>query len=416
MGKRYILHSDLNNFYASVESLYNPSIRNKAVVVVGDQEKRHGIVLAKNYVAKAYDVKTGDTVWEARQKCKQELVCVTARFDLYLYISRLVKQIYREYSDKVESFGIDEAWIDISHLASSYAQAIQIADNIRCRIVTELGLTVSIGVSYNKIFAKLASDLKKPNATIVIREEDYQSLVWRLPASELLYVGRATTKKLERGNIKTIGDLAKADRKFLKLTLGKMGEHLWKFANGLDDSPVTSFNDKEVVKSFGNSTTCPIDLYTFDQVKSVIYTLAESVAERIKYAKMYCKEVSLWVKDTNLDSFDRQMQLERLTNLSDDIALGCIQLFKDNYGWHRGVRAIGVRASALSDHRPPTLLDKEKNFKKENLETVVENLKKRYGNTIIRRGNILAYAELSPIDPYSESHIIHPVGFFKAKV
>ena len=161
---RFILHSDLNNFYASVESLYNPSIRNKALVVVGDEEKRHGIVLAKNYIAKGYNIKTGDTVWEARQKCCGELVCVPARFELYLYISRLVKDIYREYSDRVESFGIDEAWIDISHLAQSYADAEKIANNIRSRIIAEIGLTVSIGVSYNKVFAKLGSDIKKPNA------------------------------------------------------------------------------------------------------------------------------------------------------------------------------------------------------------------------------------------------------------
>ena len=230
---RFILHSDLNNFYASVESLYNPSIRNKPVVVVGDEEKRHGIVLAKNYLAKGYGVSTGDTVWQSRQKCGENLVCVPARLDLYLQISRIVKDIYREYSDRVESFGVDEAWIDISHLASNYDEAEKIANNIRVRVIAEVGLTVSIGVSFNKIFAKLGSDLKKPNAVVVITEDNFRDKIWDLSVSDLLYVGRATTKKFLKANILTIGDLAKTDRKYLKLTLGKMGETLYQFANGI---------------------------------------------------------------------------------------------------------------------------------------------------------------------------------------
>ena len=287
--ERFILHSDLNNFYASVESLYNPSIRNKAVAVVGDEEKRHGIVLAKNYIAKSYGVKTGDTVWEARQKCREELVCVPARFELYLYISKIVKSIYREYSDRVESFGIDEAWIDISHLARNFEEAEKIANNIRCRIIAEVGLTVSVGVSFNKIFAKLGSDLKKPNATVVITKDNYKDKVWSVPVEELLYVGRATKKKFEKGNIKTIGDLANTDLKYLKLTLGKMGETLHRFANGEDCSEVSKVTDAEKIKSFGNSTTCPIDLYNNEQVKSIIYMLAESVAERMKEKGFYAK-------------------------------------------------------------------------------------------------------------------------------
>ena len=415
---RFILHSDLNNFYASVESLYNPEIRNKAVVVVGDEEKRHGIVLAKNYVAKDYNIKTGDTVWEARQKCGVELVCVPARFELYLAISKMVKNIYREYSDKVESFGIDEAWIDITHLCSNFEDAKRIADNIRTRIITEIGLTVSIGVSFNKIFAKLASDLKKPNATVVITDKDYKDIVWTLPVEDLLYVGRATKKKFEKANICKIGDLAKTDKRYLKLTLGKVGLVLWAFANGMDTSEVSSIYDNEKIKSFGNSTTCPKDLTTLEEVKSVIYMLAESVIERMKKKNLYATTISLWVKDTDLKSFDRQMHLSNPTNIVEDVASRCFDLFRLHYDWRLDVRALGVRVSGLTEGKfQYDLFDTGKNVEKmQKLDNVMESLRERFGYNIIRRGNILMHDTLSPLSPKSEIHIIHPVGFFKAKL
>lgn len=412
---RFILHSDLNNFYASVESLYNPSIRNKAVVVVGDEEKRHGIVLAKNYMAKAYNIKTGDTVWEARQKYKGELVCLPARFELYLYISRLVKDIYREYSDRVESFGIDEAWIDISHLAQDFDQAEKIANNIRARIIAEIGLTVSIGVSFNKVFAKLGSDIKKPNAVTTITPQNYKDLIWGLPASDLLYVGRATTKKFEKAGIKTIGDLAMADRKYLKLTLGKMGQVLHDFANGLDNTEVTSIFKSEKIKSFGNSTTCPIDLSTNEQVKSVIYLLAESVAERMKKKDAYASCVCLWVKDTNLQSFERQIALNNPTNVSLDIAQNAYKLFLEHYDWNLDVRALGVRVTNLCEGKiQDDIFHVGQNLEKQqNLENTIENLRSRFGYNIIRRANILENEDLATLNPTTETHIIHPVGFFK---
>lgn len=415
--ERYILHSDLNNFYASVECLYNPDIRNKAVAVVGDEEKRHGIVLAKNYIAKSYGVKTGDTVWEARNKCGQDLVCVPAHFDLYMYVSKLVKDIYREYSDRVESFGIDEAWIDISHIASNFEEAKKIADNIRTRIIAEIGLTVSIGVSFNKIFAKLGSDMQKPNATTLITPDNFKELVWKLPASDLLYVGKATTKKLEKGNIKTIGDVANASTKYLKLTLGKMGEALHDFACGKDMSEVSSIFDSEKIKSFGNSTTCPINLSNNEQVKSVIYSLAESVAERMKKKGYYANCVSIWIKDTELKSFDRQAVLTSSTNLSEDIAREGYKLFQANYDWKLDIRAIGVRVTNLSEGIVQCdIFGKSNNLvKKQKLESTIENLRGRFGYNIIRRGNILSNEHLATLNPQGERHIIHPIGFFKGK-
>ena len=415
---RFILHSDLNNFYASVESLYNPEIRNKAVAVVGDEEKRHGIVLAKNYIAKSYGVKTGDTVWEAREKCgKDELICVKARLDLYLKISKMVKDIYREYSSRVESFGIDEAWIDVSNIASTFDEAKQIADNIRVRVLAEVGLTVSVGVSWNKVFAKLGSDLKKPNATVVITQDNYKNLVWKLPVGDLLYVGRATRQKFERSNINTIGDLANAEPKYLKLILGKVGLDLWNFANGYDASEVSRIDDKEKIKSFGNSTTCPVDLVGNDQVKSVIYMLAESVAERMRRKGFYAMGVSLWVRNNDLYSFERQTHLMYPTNVSIDIANACYRLFLDNYNWHRDVRSVGVRVINLTTGaiQCDVFANVHNLEKQQRLDTTIETLRSRYGYNIIRRGNILMHENLSIMNPHSEKHIIHPIGFFKAK-
>ena len=417
MVGRFILHCDLNNFYASVESLYDPNIRNKAVVVVGDEEKRHGIVLAKNYVAKDYGIKTGDTVWEARQKCGVELVCKTARFDLYLRVSKVVKDIYREYSSRVESFGIDEAWIDISHLVKNYSEAECVANNIRTRVIAEVGLTVSIGISFNKVFAKLGSDLKKPNGTILIAEDNFRQVVWPLPVEDLLYVGRATSKKFERANIITIGDLAGTDIKYLKSTLGKVGESLWNFANGLDATPVSSVYEAEKIKSFGNSTTCPIDLVNNKQVKSVIYMLAETIAERMTKRGYYGKTISLWVKDTSLVSFERQASLMTPTNVSSDIGGMAYQLFLDNYDWKLDIRAVGVRIANLCDGEIQCdIFSNADNLEKsQHIERTIENLRARFGYNIIRRGNILSNENLSTLDPTSETHIIHPIGFFKGK-
>ena len=414
---RYILHCDLNNFYASVESLFDVSVRNSPLVVVGDVEKRHGIVLAKNAIAKSKGVKTGDTVWEAKQKCGEELVCKQARLSLYLEISKLVKAIYREYSDRVESFGIDEAWIDISHLASSDQDAVKVADNIRSRVIAEVGLTISVGVSFNKVFAKLGSDLKKPNATTLISESNYRSKVWDLPVEDLLYVGKETYRKLERANIRTIGDLANTSEKYLSLTLGKVGLDLWKFANGLDTTPVASIDEKEKIKSFGNSTTCPIDLTDNKQVKSVIYVLADSVAERMRHKGYYGVTVSLWIKDNSLVSFERQASLRLPTNVSSDIADVAYKLFLEHYDWHLDVRAIGVRISGLTQGNIQyDLFSSVENLERnQKLDVTIENLRGRFGYNIIKRGNIMTNEKLAEISPKEEKHIIHPVGFFKAK-
>ncbi len=410
---RYILHSDLNNFYASVECLYNPSIRNKAVVVVGDEEKRHGIVLAKNYTAKKYGIATGDTVYEARRKCGEPLVTVKVNFDRYIKVSKIIKDVYREYSNRVESFGIDEAWIDITDKVDNFDQAYALAEEIRMRIVNDFGLTVSIGVSYNKVFAKLGSDLKKPNATTLISDTNYKQLIYPLPVEDLLYVGRATTEKLHKNNVFTIGQLAECDDKFLTLTFGKVGQMLKKFALGQDDSEVKLVGAQDEIKSIGNSTTCPKDLNNNDQVKSVIYVLAESVAKRMRAKGLYCGCVQLWIRDEDLDGIDRQKMLISPTNLADDIATACYQLFVKHYDWHKNVRALGVRALHLTRGNVQCNLfeQAEDVDKKLHLEQAVESLRDRFGYNIIHRASVAGDVALSEINPMDKAHTVHPVGF-----
>ena len=264
---RTILHSDLNNFYASVECLRNPEIRDKPVVVVGSKEDRHGIVLAKNMIAKRLGVKTGDVYWEAKQKCGNTLVEVPADFITYLNVSREVRSIYEDYTDRIEAYGIDECWLDVTKSVKAFGGGKEIAEIIRERIKQEIGLTVSIGVSWNKIFAKLGSDMKKPDAVTEITPDNYKQKVWTLPVEDLLYVGRATQKKLNRIGIKTIGQLAQTEEKILTDLLGKWGSYIHTFANGRDESPVLTVNEEEAIKSIGNSLTVYRDLENDDDVE-----------------------------------------------------------------------------------------------------------------------------------------------------
>ena len=241
---RAILHSDCNGFYASVECLHHPEIRNKPVAVSGDAENRHGIILAKNEIAKKYNIKTGEAIWQAKQKCP-DLITVPPHFDLYKRFSKMARRIYSEYTDKIEPFGLDEAWLDVTDNKNMNGK--EIALEINRRIKQELGITVSIGVSFNKIFAKFGSDYKKPDAITEITRENYRDIVWNCPAIDLLYVGRATGRKLESIGIYTIGDIATADVTLLRSYLGKWGDLIYGFANGYDSSTVAQMKEKSEV-------------------------------------------------------------------------------------------------------------------------------------------------------------------------
>ena len=345
--ERIILHSDMNNFYASVECLYHPELRGKPVAVAGDPEARHGIVLAKNYPAKACGVQTGDPLWMARQKCP-DIVFTPPHYDRYMQFSTAAREIYSEYTDQVEPYGLDECWLDVTGSIALFGDGRAIADELRRRIRQELGVTASVGVSYNKIFAKLGSDMKKPDATTVITSERFKEIVWPLPVSDLLYVGRATHAKLKRYCIKTIGDLAAADQRFLQRLLGQNGMMLWCFANGLDTSPVSNIGAKSLIHSIGNSTTAPRDLVTDEDIKITLYVLCESVSARMREYDFVCDTVQLGVRDNELQSYERQGKLPYPNRTAKALFEKAFELYKRNHLSGKPVRSLSVRACRLS--------------------------------------------------------------------
>ncbi|MBQ7202580.1 MAG: DNA polymerase IV [Eubacterium sp.] len=407
---RTILHIDCNKFYASVECLYRPEIRDKPVAVGGNPETRHGIILTKNEIASKYNLTVGEPIWQAMQKCP-ELVVVPPNYPLYLRFSKLCRKVYEDYSEYIEPFGLDESWIDVTGNTSS---GMEIAEEIRQRIKFELGITVSIGVSFNKIFAKLGSDYKKPDAITRIGRDNYKDIAFPLPASDLLFVGRSTTKKLAYYGINTIGELANTDVDFLRKVFGKNGDTLHRFSNGLDDMPVMHKDQIRDVKSVGNSTTTPRDLVNDADVAAVYRVLCESVAERLREQGLKGRTVTISVRDTKLFSFTRQKKLAVPTNLSTEILDAAMQLFKENYNWGANIRSIGVSVSEFDfeyfeqfDFAGKAL----KREKMEELENTIDTLRGRFGHFCIQRACQLNSGGLNEFNPRIE-HTIHPIGYF----
>lgn len=409
---RIILHSDINNFYASVECLYNPSIRNEPVAVGNNSDTTYGVVLAKNYLAKKFQIKTGESLWEAKRKCP-ELVIVPANFDRYLRFSKMAISIYKDYTNQIESFGLDECWLDVTN--SPYGDGETIANTIRKRIKSELGVTVSIGVSFNKIFAKLGSDLKKPDATTVIHRDNFKNEIWNLDVRELLCVGKSTQKTLKKYNIFTIGDLANTSPKFIRRVLGKRGEEIWSFANGYDSSTVSELGSKTPIKSIGNSTTTKNNLETYDEVKIILQKLVESVTERLRKHKLVCSTIQITVRDNTLFTYERQVTLDIPCSSTNEIFDKSFELFKTHHSPFLPVRKLGVRACNLSDANI-TQLSFDEQFidvqKHEELDKTIDSLRYRFGHFAVQRGVSLVDTELSSLNP-KDDHKIHPIAWTK---
>ena len=413
---RIIAHSDCNCFYAGVEMLRNPRLRDVPFAVCGSTEERHGIVLTANYPAKNRGVKTGMANWQARQVCPG-LYTVPPRYDDYIQFSGFIRELYYKYSDRVEPFGLDEAWIDLGGCVASFDQGAVAVREIRERVRRELGLTVSIGLADNKVFAKLGSDMKKPDACTIIPRSRFKEIVWPLPVRDLLYVGRATEAKLKSRRINTIGDLAKADPDSLQRMLGKVGLILYAFANGEDRSMVAPAGFESPIKSVGNGLTCPRDLETDTDVKILLYALSESVGGRLMELGMYATTVEFSFLDNELKNYGaRQGKLPGPTNISGEIADAAFKLFKRNYGhWPKPLRKVGVRGTGLVGMDAPrqlTIFDEEAGkAAKEELERSVNSLRRRYGNKIIQRAIMYTDERLSGVDA-KKDHTIHPIGVF----
>ena len=410
---RVILHVDMNNFFASVECADRPELWSQPVAVAGDIEARHGIILAKNQVAKTFGVQTGESIAEARSKCPG-LVLLPPHMDRYKQISDKARGIYARYTDRIESFGIDECWLDVTGngrlWGENYGEVI--ANEIRCAVKSELGVTVSVGVSFNKIFAKMGSDYKKPDAVTVITRENFRELLWTLPVGDLIFVGRSTVKKFWYMQIRTVGDLARTDPALLEGALGKNGLMAWQFANGMDGSPVLLDGQEYPVKSIGNSTTTPVDMVTRRDAEIVLAQLCQSVATRLREADMRCTTVKLSLRTTDL-AWKQRQKGTAATCLENDLWREAMTLY-DTFHDGKPLRSIGVTACNLKDHAEQQLSmfdgDTCRHAALESLGGVLDGLRARYGDRAVRRGLLLEGGILIDGVP-PQGSLPHPVAW-----
>lgn len=388
---RTILHCDMNGFFASVELLSRPDLKDVPMAVCGSPDNRHGIILAKNEIAKKYGVTTAETLWQARRKCP-ELQIVPPHHDKYKEMSRNINSIYQRYTDLVEPFSIDESWLDVTASRSLFGDGKKIADEIRETVKRELGLTLSAGVSFNKIFAKMGSDYKKPDATTLITRENYRELLWPLPAGEMFFCGKRTAARLAEHGINTIGDIALADEAFLVSLLGKHGSVLYRYTNGLDDEPVAHIGDRRPVKSVGNGITFRRNLQTDDDIQAAVMHLADTVAVRLRHHDLKAAGVKVDIKDENLKTISRQSRLPKRSDLAQDIFRTAMDIIHDAWPEGKPIRMLTITGINLSDEddtetqislfdRPP-----ETDQKSEDLERTMDSIRQRFGKDIIQFG------------------------------
>ena len=388
---RIILHSDMNSFYASVEMMLDPRLKGKAVAVCGATEERHGIVLAKSELAKKAGVKTGMVNWEAKQRCPG-LILVPPQYDQYLKYSKLAHEIYYRFTDLVEPFGMDECWLDVT-ASGVYGTGMEIAEKIRTACREELGLTVSIGVSFNKIFAKLGSDMKKPDAVTEITRADFKEKVWPLAASELIYVGRATERKLSNYGIHTIGQLAAVPPDILQGWFGINGLKLWAYANGADKSRVMHKEFVSPMKSIGHGITCTADLENEEEVQRVLLELSQDVGHRLRVHSISAQGVQIYVRGNDLLGSQYQCKLPFRTQLPSEIAAAGFRLFQDRYRWGTKIRSVCIRAIDLVPKSEVEQLnmfvDTARLDRRERLEDAIESLRDRFGKRAITYATLL---------------------------
>lgn len=391
MGERIILHCDLNNFFASVSLLSNPTLYDLPVAVCGSAQKRHGIVLAKNEIAKKFGVKTAEAIWEAKSKCP-DLVTIAPDYKKYQEYSRLAKAIYERYTDLIEPFGIDECWLDVTGSTRLFGNGEQIANRIRKDIKRELGITVSVGVSFNKIFAKLGSDMKKPDAVTVISKDNFKQKVWCLPVGDLLFAGKSTVKRLNDSGIFSVGDLANVGDSMLTRLLGKNGTQLKKYALGLDDSQVVTPDENYIPKSIGRSVTPDHDITERQQVWEILLELSEEISLELKRKGLYASSVQIHTRDTALKVKETARALTFPINTALNIAKFGMEIFDENYKWNLPLRSVGIRAVNVKKDNIAVQQDmfgiSGMDEKEEKIENSVFSLRERFGAESVKRGTV----------------------------
>ena len=392
MKDRIILHCDLNNFFASVSLLFNPTVKDMPVAVCGDKENRHGIVLAKNEIAKSFGVKTAEPIFEAKAKCPN-LVTLPPLYERYQEYSQKAHRIYERYTDMIEPFGIDECWLDITGSTVLFGSGEEIAEKIRKDIKKELGITVSVGVSFNKIFAKLGSDMKKPDAITVINKTNFKEKVWKLPVSDLLFVGRKTCEKLKSCGINTIGDITLCSDITLKRLLGKNGELLKKYALGEDDSPVTTPTENDKPKSISKSITCSKDFTCNEEVWKEYLKFSQYICDTLHRKKLYAGGVQVHIRTASLSVKEFSLTFSDTTNSALEFAKRGFELFTNNYTFSEPLRSVGLRAINLKDDtvavQQDIFGDSDRKAKLEAMEDSLYKLREKYGKSSIKRGTVI---------------------------
>ncbi len=392
-----ILHCDCNNFFASVECVFRPELRDVPMAVCGDPKNRHGIVLAKNQLAKQYGIVTAETVWQAKRKCP-ELVLVPPHHDRYEEFSKHINEIYCQYTDRVEPFSVDESWLDVTGSTRLFGDGATIADELRRRVREEIGVTISVGVSFNKLFAKMGSDYKKPDATTAITRENYRAILYPMPVENFMFVGHSAAATLHRMGITTIGELASTERALLTSALGKLGGTLYDSANGLDRDPVRRFDDKREVKSVGNGRTFPHDLSAAEELRNGLLYVTEPVAARLRAHDLFCQSVQLTVKYPSLKVVTRQKTLPHPTRLTSELLDGAWSLLQECWQVGTPIRSLTVTAGKLTHDADEQLClfedeAPENRERLEQLEDTVEKLRQKYGTQSVRRLAIMEFAD-----------------------
>jgi len=386
---RTILHCDCNGFFASVECALNPDLKNVPMAVGGSVENRHGIILAKNELAKKYNIVTAETIHRAKQKCPN-LVIVPPHHKLYREYSKRVFDIYTRYTELVEPFGLDEAWLDVTGSRRLFGDGITIANRLRQVVKEETGLTISVGVSFCKVFAKLGSDYKKPDATTVFSDENWKQFVFPIKVENLLYVGKSTLATLQKMGIETIGDLACTNRDILVQQTGKLGAKLYEYANGLDDEPVKSIYDTDEVKSVGRGKTFATDLTGEEVLRTEIRALSENIAHRMRSQGLKCRTVQLHIRDPKFNTISRQMKTEHPTYIARDICETAMTLLRQSWNMKNPVRMLTVTGLNLINENEITeqisLFDdtSEKRHKDDKLAKTLDKLSQRFGRDVFK--------------------------------
>lgn len=393
---RTILLCDCNSFYASVETILNMSLKGIPMAVGGSEENRHGIILAKNDLAKEYGVITAETINSAKRKCPN-LTIVPPHRDEYVKYSKKVNEVYERYTDLVEPYGLDESYLDVTNTMHLFGSGKEIADGLREIVFKETGLTISVGVSFNKVFAKLGSDYKKPNATTCITKENFREFIYPFKVSSLFMVGKSANEVLQRHRIYTIGQLASFNKEILTKELGKMGGMIHDYANGIDESPVKSIYDEKEIKSVGNGLTFKRNLTSINDVQIGVEALADEVSFRMRKYKVKCHTVQVEIKDSNFKTMSRQQKLSEPTNLSSVIIKNAMELIKNNWDFKRAIRLITITGCNIvaENHSPVKQITLFENpeanntGKEERFEKMLDDIKDKFGKDIVKRASLI---------------------------